>query len=199
MTLQSSGAISLGSLKNEFGGNASPKLSDYYRGGPFNSSWSETVGITGALSLSMFRNLSKPYQPVSNEVKIYLLWGVGGTVGYYNPDLIINDPNVAAGSVTFTSLANYLSQTPTAFKFSLRGINEKIFPANTNGNEYSVIIEGVVGYTIAIDYNGTIRMKPGGQYIPPGTYEHIHKLKYVDKNGTTLYKDVKFVYDRYNR
>lgn len=199
MTIPASGPISLSQLKNEFGGNGSPKFSDYYRGGPFNSSWNETVGTTGALSLSMFRNLSKPYQPRPNEVKIYLLWNVGGIVGYYNPDLIINDPNVAAGSVTFTSLANYLSQTSTAIKFSLRGINDKIFPANTNANEYSVIIEGVVGYTIAIDYNGTIRMKPGGQYITPGTYEHIHTLKYVDNNGTTLYKDVKFVYDRYNR
>lgn len=35
MALQSNGAISMDDIVNEFGGNASPKLSDYYRGGSF--------------------------------------------------------------------------------------------------------------------------------------------------------------------
>jgi hypothetical protein len=59
MTLPASGAISLGSLKNEFGGNASPKLSDYYKNGAFNNNTLSTVPSSGTISLSKFYGASK--------------------------------------------------------------------------------------------------------------------------------------------
>jgi hypothetical protein len=59
MTLQSSGAISLGNLKNEFGGNASPKLSDYYKNGAFNNNTLSTIPSNGTISFSKFYGASK--------------------------------------------------------------------------------------------------------------------------------------------
>ena len=59
MTLPASGAISLGSLKNEFGGNASPKLSDYYKNGAFNKNTLSTIPTSGTISLSKFYGVSK--------------------------------------------------------------------------------------------------------------------------------------------
>ena len=59
MTLPSSGPISIGNLKNEFGGNASPKLSDYYKNGPFNKNSLSTVPSSGTIALSAFYGASK--------------------------------------------------------------------------------------------------------------------------------------------
>ena len=59
MTLQVNGPISLGNLKNEFGGNASPKLSDYYKNGAFNNNTLSTVPSSGTIVLSKFYGASK--------------------------------------------------------------------------------------------------------------------------------------------
>ena len=59
MTLPASGAISLGGIKGEFGGNASPKLSDYYKNGAFNNNTLSTVPSSGIISLSKFYGASK--------------------------------------------------------------------------------------------------------------------------------------------
>ena len=59
MTLPASGAISLGGLKGEFGGNASPKLSDYYKNGAFNKNTLSTVPSSGTIALSKFYGASK--------------------------------------------------------------------------------------------------------------------------------------------
>ena len=56
MTLPSSGPISIGNLKNEFGGNASPKLSDYYNGGSFHRDGMSGVPSSGTISLSKLYN-----------------------------------------------------------------------------------------------------------------------------------------------
>lgn len=56
MTLQVNGPISIGNLKNEFGGNASPKLSDYYNGGSFHRDGMSGVPSSGTISLSKLYN-----------------------------------------------------------------------------------------------------------------------------------------------
>lgn len=56
MTLQSSGAISLGNIQTEFGGSNPISISEYYRGGAFVDTGSGTVGIpaSGQISFSQF-------------------------------------------------------------------------------------------------------------------------------------------------
>lgn len=56
MTLQSSGAISLGDVQNEFGGEASTSISEYYRGGSYVANVPENNNIPtgGTISLSQF-------------------------------------------------------------------------------------------------------------------------------------------------
>lgn len=56
MTIQSSGAISLSDLQDEFGGTAPISLSEYYKGGAFVSSGNTSTSIptSGAISMSDF-------------------------------------------------------------------------------------------------------------------------------------------------
>ena len=64
MTLPSSGALSLGNIKTEFGGNTSPKMSDYYAGGSFVPSGtvspvSGSVPTSGTIHISNFYGTTK--------------------------------------------------------------------------------------------------------------------------------------------
>lgn len=59
MTLPFYGAISLSSLKGEFGGNASPKLSEYYKGKGFNQAYNPNLPSSGPISLSNFYGSTK--------------------------------------------------------------------------------------------------------------------------------------------
>lgn len=54
MTLQTSGAISLGNIQTEFGGSNPASLNEYYRGGSYVSLASESVPTSGAIAHSQF-------------------------------------------------------------------------------------------------------------------------------------------------
>ena len=63
MVLQSSGSISLGNVKAEYGGSPSPQLSDYYRGGAYVPSVVATVPAFGNIGLSTFRGTTRARAP----------------------------------------------------------------------------------------------------------------------------------------
>ena len=85
MTLQSSGAISLGNLKNEFGGNVSPKLSDYYRNGTLNYNPDAVVPTNGTISFSKFYGLSKRVHTVFKTTTEEVVFeGIGGEIIQYS-------------------------------------------------------------------------------------------------------------------
>ena len=199
MTLPGSGPISLGNLKNEFGGNASPKLSDYYRNGAFNSSWSETVKTSGAISLSEFKNLSKPYTPKSNNVDIYHEYIRGTPIDWRTPTLMVSGDTNNATSITFTNLAQFLTGTPNNYTFQFRGINDTIFPANTNGTNYPVMFDNTLAYTLSCNLDGSIMIKPGGEYLTTGSYTRDFTFVYIDNYGTRLSKTVTITYSVENR
>lgn len=85
MTLPASGAISLGSLKNEFGGNASPNLSDYYRNGTLNYNPDAVVPKNGTISFSKFYGLSKRVHTVfKTTTDTVIFQGIGGEIIQYS-------------------------------------------------------------------------------------------------------------------
>lgn len=65
MTLQSSGAISLQDIEDEFGGAGSISLSEYYSGGSKVGSWVSGVPSSGVISLDDFYGTSKYIDPVA--------------------------------------------------------------------------------------------------------------------------------------
>ena len=196
MTLPSSGPISLGSLKGEFGGNASPKLSDYYRGGSFNSSWSETVGTQGTISLKQFMVLSKPYTPKTNYVTIKHDYRKGDSVGWYMPTLIIEDASIAAGSVQFTKLANYLTALPNAFQFQLKKVGNVLLPDNYNFDYYNATQGNQTFMQISFDRTGDIKVKPNPEYIGTGYFNELVNFTYVDTYGTIVVKGIRLQQNR---
>lgn len=65
MTLQSSGAISLQDIEDEFGGAGSISLSEYYSGGSKVGSWVSGVPSSGAISFDDFYGTSQYIDPVA--------------------------------------------------------------------------------------------------------------------------------------
>ena len=191
MTLPSSGPLSLGNLKNEFGGNVSPKLSDYYRGGSFNSSWSEKVVTQGAISLKQFQGLSKPYSAKSNFVAIRHNYSSRDTVGWYVPTLIIEDGSIAAGSVPLTKLANYLTGSPNVFQFQLRKVGNVLLPANYNFDYYNATQGNKTFMEIKFDRSGDIMVKPNPEYLGTGYFSQMVDFLYVDSYGRVVVKAIK--------
>ena len=190
MTLPASGAISLGGLKGEFGGNASPKLSDYYRGGSFNSSWSENVVTQGAISLKQFQGLSKPYSAKSNFVTIRQDHRRGDLKGWSVPTLIIEDGSIADGSVPLTKLANYLTGSPNSFQFQLRKVGNVLLPANYNFDYYSATQGNKTFMEIKFDRSGDIMVKPNPEYLGTGYFRQMVDFLYVDSYGRVVVKAI---------
>lgn len=190
MTLPASGAISLGSLKGEFGGNTSPKLSDYYRGGSFNSSWSENVVTQGAISLKQFQGLSKPYPAKYNFVTIRHNYSSRDTVGWYVPTLDIDDGSIAAGSVPLTKLANYLTGVPNSFQFQLRKVGNVLLPDNYNFDYYNATQWNKTFMEIKFDRSGDIMVKPNPEYLGTGYFSQRVDFLYVDSYGRVVVKAI---------
>lgn len=92
MTLPASGAISLGSLKNEFGGNASPKLSDYYNNGLFHRDGSSGVPLSGAISLSKFYNTQKYSLVIKSNGQNISFFSYGLEKLYYPDGSVVTVP-----------------------------------------------------------------------------------------------------------
>ena len=188
--------ISLGDLKNEFGGNASPKLSDYYRGGSFNSSWSEDVVTQGTISLKQFKGLSKPYPAKTNFVTISHNYSSRDTVGWYMPTLIIEDESIAAGSVPLTKLANYLTGSPNAIQFQLRKVGNVLLPANYNFDYYNATQWNKTFMEIKFDWSGDIMVKPNPEYLGTGYFSQMVDFLYVDSYGRVVVKAIKLQQNR---
>lgn len=88
MTLPTSGQISLADVKAEFGGNASPKITDYYAGGAFVPS-----GATGTLGAV----------PSSGQISLQNFWGTSAFTPHsdtFTGDNLSGTVPVPSGAVT---------------------------------------------------------------------------------------------------
>lgn len=128
MTLQASGAISIGDIADEFGGNAPHALSEYYRGGGLVQNTTQNAGIpsSGAIKLSDFYGATKAT----------LSAGAGGT---------FTDTTASAALVTLTLRTDGLAQISTQ-----AGVQSQwtwCDPADA-GNVYAFITVNSGGFSI---------------------------------------------------
>lgn len=77
MALQSSGAISLSDIQNEFGGNNPISLSEYYRGGSYVTDNNTNVPTSGGITMSNFYGAVKQFSyAFTSSVQQANLWSI---------------------------------------------------------------------------------------------------------------------------
>ena len=211
MTLPSSGPISLGNLKNEFGGNASPKLSDYYRNGAFNKSLNTKVSTGGAISLNTFYGLRAPF-PVISQTPIVVL--------HYERSSNITT-SVQADGLTLSpyfdqntsfDLGNYITN-PAVSGMKIVKLGNNNVDTN-NGGTFLYYDKDRPLVAIDIKPNGTIIFRRNGSFEPyntaysdsdylyglvtdhyRGNFGFLETIIFVDANGTIANKDISFYFD----
>lgn len=195
MTLQASGPISLGNLKNEFGGNASPKLSDYYRGGRFNFDPNTKVPNSGTVSLGKFYGLTKNFPMIASTPMI--IYSYFPTINLTLQDLYIDGTLVYPASSdvnTYYSISEYLTVDKVP-NLPIIQIEDKVMaPASqTSGMDGYFIKDGNVNaLEISVNTSGLMRVwrfadyKLQPQYIDPSTGA---AYGIFDKEVTLTFKD----------
>ena len=150
MALQSSGTITIGDLRTEFGDTGSSSLSEFYRGGSLvpNTATNAAVPTSGTISLSNFYGAAAVAQSWQ-WVQTYTSMGEGVTRTFQFED--VNDI-ITSGTFSWsingnTTDFNAVSGTGTISatsqgSFSITTKND----ANTEGTEY---------YTLTVSYGGS--------------------------------------------
>lgn len=110
--LQSSGAISIGDIKNLFGGPASPSLSNYYRGGSYIPA-SKTITTRAPASGEYYNRGSYAYQLAEG-------WTVWVTPGYQNGNYLQSANYVYIFSNVLGTFTSYTTGGYTYFRGSYR-------------------------------------------------------------------------------
>lgn len=200
MTLQTSGAISLSQLKNEFGGPGSPNLGSYYRGGSFNVNASTNVPTSGAISLSMFYGLSKIYDVTSSALVVVMSYYK--KTMFSHQELWVNGTptkNLTTGTDDHYSISDYVTVDKVA-NLPIVNINEKTFTAGQydfytiyDGSTKALMIEVSSGFMRVYIYDGysivptTTDPSTGARY---GTFAKVLTFIYKDSSGRTATKDI---------
>lgn len=135
MTLPASGAISLGSLKGEFGGNASPKLSDYYKGKGFNQEYNPNLPSSGPISLSKFYGSAKQTNTTfkSSGGEIVYSGGPGDKIIYPNGttlDITSNAASVLTRMAGIHTIVHSTAEQPYIARLAGDGLTEIISITN---------------------------------------------------------------------
>ena len=110
MTLQSSGAISLANIQTEFGGDGSPSLSEYYRGGGRvpNIAANAAIPTEGQISLFNFYGATVTIPRVALNISLsgtqYNAYvGLSSWPGYSSPGLMDITVTIESGAVMWSS------------------------------------------------------------------------------------------------
>lgn len=156
MTIQSSGAISLSDLQDEFGGTAPISLSEYYKGGAFVSSGNTSTSIptSGAISMSDFYGAAAFTPNPLTQVTALSSTGMSFTV----PSSVqVGDLVIAYTHVKGTNSSNtdaFTQQTPS-------------------------------GYTQLVDGDGVSRASSGSTYINVGSSIALRVVQSTSERNTS--------------
>ena len=128
MTLQTSGMISIGDLRTEFGDTGSSSLSEFYRGGSLVPDTGTNAGVpsSGTISLSDFYGASAAVPSYAFSAGSYSVTE-GDSVTVY-----VNTTNVSDGTTLYWTISN---GTTEAADFSSMGDS---FSISSNSGSFSV-------------------------------------------------------------
>lgn len=191
MALPSSGPISLGNMKTEFGGNASPKLSDYYRGGGFNIDPNEKVPTSGTIKFSDLYGTSQSHIVTNSEVVLAYTANKRNTTE--TQKLIINGTEIKTMPLdfqTYYGISEYITITNKA-NLPIVQIDDMTFTPGTTGM-YTVKDGTKSAIGIGIDKSGFMRLYKFTDYsttTPNTDPSNGQKYGIFDKNVTIVYKD----------
>lgn len=195
MTLQNGGPISLGNVKAEFGGNASPKLSDYYKNGPFNKNGSSTVPSSGMIALSAFYGASKKTDTVfrsSGDIIAYqgypgdqIIFPDGGIHQVTNIDPILISGSTTAGIFT---IIHATSGPNHSVSLAGQGLTEIISMTD------ELNVTGFIGYVIVYaapgGYNFDLYTRPNLKKVPTFLPENITDISNFFISSASLETDI---------
>ena len=195
MTLQNSGPISLGNVKTEFGGNASPKLSDYYKNGPFNKNSSSTVPSSGTIALSAFWGASKKTDTVfrsSGDIIAYqgypgdqIIFPDGGIHQVTNINPILISGSTTAGIFT---IIHATSGPNHSVSLAGDGLTEII--SMTDESNVTGFIGYVIIYAAAGGYNFNLYTRPNLKKVPTFLPENITDISNFFISSASLETDI---------
>lgn len=138
MTLPSSGSLSINDIKGEFGGPASPSLTDYYAGGTYVASGTEGDG--GPI-------------PTSGTIKITDFYGASATL---LPDVTISGSNFTSGfggpkGYSHVIVSGFPTGWATTYMTGAIGYNDDKSPA--------IIGEGYMSLSMTLTQGVQYRLK----------------------------------------
>lgn len=139
MAIVSSGAISIASIVNEFGGAAPHSLSEYYRNGPYVGSNNTSVPTSGAIRLSNFYGATAGTTVTVTE-------GNGAAAIYHvaNGFWLLNKAVIFGNgfSADAALAAAKGSRTPTTLNgVTIEGIHESYY-SKTPEYRFNVVLQG---------------------------------------------------------
>lgn len=169
MALQSSGAISLSDIQNEFGGNNPISLSEYYRGGSYVTDNNTGVPTSGGISIGNFygtvRQFSHTITSNIQEADLNTILTSAGWNGSDPVDLTIVQgvwlwsDNTSVGGLTISSALNGLL-TVTNYG--------KIIGKGGQGGEYGGLNGTAGGPALVNNATGVTFINASGAFIAGG-------------------------------
>lgn len=200
MALQTSGTISIGDLRNEFGDTGSSSLSEFYRGGSLVPDTATNAGVptSGTISLSYFYGASAAVPSYAFTAGSYSVTE-GDSVTVY-----VNTTNVYDGTTLYWTISNGSTSnddfSSMSDSFSIYSNSGSFSISATFDGSYSESNETATLYLRTDSTSGNIEdsasltvVNVGGPTVSSGTTSYLTDIQAITSGATLVAKGRTYV------